>query len=149
MNPDLPIDLEKVRRLRESLLRKLAAGKDPALAEMAREVQAGRITLREAAFGAYRKQVTVLAEKAAASMRQVSKEDLERAMEEYTLDDAIEQVDAAPDPEPVEPPTPPPARRPEPDEDEDDNDSILLDPPKTDRSTERPQRAQWERRWRG
>jgi len=144
MNPDLPIDLDKVRRFREGLMRKLATGRDPALAEMAREVQAGRITLREAAFGAYREQVTVLAEKAAVAMRQVSKEDLERAMEENTLDDAIEQLGAMPEPEPEEEALAPLARRPEPEE---GDESILLAPPSTDRPADRPQRERWKRRW--
>ncbi|OLZ52738.1 hypothetical protein [Amycolatopsis keratiniphila] len=144
MNLDLPIDLDKVRRLREGMMRKLATGKDPVLAEMAREVLAGRITLRDAAFGAYREQVTVLAEKAAASLRQVSKEDLERAMEEHTLDDAIEQLGAIPDPEPEDEAPAPPARRPEPEE---DDESILLPPPTADRPPDRPQRERWKRRW--
>ncbi|RZQ61942.1 hypothetical protein [Amycolatopsis suaedae] len=148
MNPDLPVDPAELRRFREALLRKVAAGKDPALAEMAREVQAGRISMRDAAFGAYREQFTALREKAAAALRDVSKEDMDRAMAEYTLDDAVEQFDAMPDPEPDEEPPakPAPARRPEP---EDDEDSILLAPPRTDRPTERPQRAQWQRRWQG
>ncbi len=146
MNPNLPVDLAKLRQAREVLLRRLAAGKDPVLAEMAREVRAGRTTLREAAFGGYREALTVLTEKAAASMRQVSEDDMHWAMREHTLDDAIEQLDAIPDPEPEpEPPAPSPrARRPEPEE---DGDSILTSPPPVERSQDRPQRAQWKRRW--
>ncbi|OKJ95598.1 hypothetical protein AMK34_21445 [Amycolatopsis sp. CB00013] len=89
MNP------EKLRQLHETALQAAAKSRHPVIAEMAREVLAGRLTLREAVTGAaYREAFTEASDRAMESLQGKTIDDLRRA--------ATEVPHATPDDEPAE-----------------------------------------------
>lgn len=70
---------------RQDLLRRMADGPDKLMAEMAREVRSGRMTLREAAASsAYRGIFETGAQHLAEAMRGVTREDLAKAVRAQT-----------------------------------------------------------------
>ncbi|MGC7097290.1 hypothetical protein ACPZ19_21660 [Amycolatopsis lurida] len=132
----MKIDLDKLRAHREAALRAAAGGKNPLLAELAREVQAGRITLRDAAgSSAYRDAFAEAAGGLLKKMRHLSIEDIRKAAEEQSLDEAIAGL--VPDDPPDEEP---PRRRPStdtPDADDYFDRPIMEAPPTTHRGDRR------------
>ncbi|MFI7118352.1 hypothetical protein [Amycolatopsis sp. NPDC049868] len=78
--PSPILDTDKRDRLRKVFLQQLAKGDDPVFAEMAREVQSGRMTLREAVLSsAYRDAFTSVADKITESLNAISEEEMAAA----------------------------------------------------------------------
>jgi hypothetical protein len=78
--PPLPsVSPENLRRLHETTLQTVAKGPNPVIAEMAREILANRVTLREAVTGlAYREAFAQAGERAMASLRGKTMDDLRK-----------------------------------------------------------------------
>ena len=138
--PDPTMNLDVLRRYRELLVEKLARGSDPVLAEMAREVRSGRMTLREAAFSkAYEEKFSQLAERAVTALAGISQAEIQAAAPLETRIGELEAELAVEPPEPrVTRPAPPPS--------DDVPDSFLVGPPRTERTAQPPQRQRWQRR---
>ena len=147
--PDHHLDLGKLDEIHRLALRAAAKGDNPVLAEMAREMQSGRMTAVEAARStAYSE---ALAEGAGKLMRSaahlrpidistdVDDRVLDRAVSEMTL--WVEQFEKDRTPEPV---------RPDPEaDDEYFTDRPIMTGPPTGRPAETgtaPERARWTRR---
>lgn len=149
--PPPPVDDDKLRRLRDGALRRLARGDDAVLAEMAREVLSGRMTSRDAAHSfAYRDALATAADKAISALRE-SQEEIRETAEARALDDLIEELERD-EPEDLAPP-PDQARgadRAEATEDDDlSHSSILQGPPAANRGItgQPPRRTRWTRTW--
>ncbi|MGW5645233.1 hypothetical protein ACWEV3_32435 [Saccharopolyspora sp. NPDC003752] len=85
--PRTSVDMEEIRRIHETALQKAASGKNPIFAELAREVQAGRMSLRDAACSsAYGEAFAESADRFLHAIRGLSTDDLRKAAEENTLD---------------------------------------------------------------
>lgn len=133
-------DPERLRRLQQLLLERLAKGPDPVFAEIAEEVRSGRMTLRDAAFSpAYQE---TFAAAATSALRATDNRSEEAAA--TSLEARIAQLEAMPPPvaEP-EPPEPPAAA----DTDDEPADSFMVGPPTADRESRPPRRERWNRRW--
>ncbi|MGW4127273.1 hypothetical protein [Amycolatopsis japonica] len=144
--PDRAAENEKIRQAQQAVLRQAAKGENPVLAELAREVLAGRRTLRDAALSsAYSEALAESAMRFLDAVREVDAADFEQAAKEHPLDELIATLDDEDEPEP--PAGSPPARRPE---DDTDFDAPIMTAPTTDRGSPAagtPQRARWQRRW--
>jgi hypothetical protein len=142
-------DLEKLRRLQELAIQKLTKSDDPVLAEMAREVRAGRMTLREAASSAaYRDVFAVAANRTLDRFRSMSREEIEQGADDE-LDKLLARYEDEDEDEPARTETRA-AQRPEPDE-YDFSAPLTQRPPAAGQPTDRqpPQRERWKRRWHG
>ncbi|TCO58041.1 hypothetical protein [Actinocrispum wychmicini] len=142
--PPASFDKDKMRRFTELAMRRLENGPDPLLAEMAREVRSGRMTLIEAAASsAYREAFATIADKATERLRGVDIDTLVAAADDSALDKLIAELEAEPaadDPKPD-----PPA------EDDFDFSAPLAQsqPPPRSASGTPPQRARWKGRRQG
>lgn len=136
-------DPAKVDKLRDIALRRMANGPDPLLAEMAREVRSGRMTLREAATSwAYRDAFTDLAGQVLTRMNTTNREDLTKVDTDEDLDNLLARHDDDPDPQPE--PEPPTSTR----DDYDFNQPLATrTPPPPAVDPPPPTRARWQRRW--
>jgi hypothetical protein len=141
--PPVDVDPDKLRRLEAVWLRRLARGDNPVLAEMAREVQSGRMTLRDAVTSsAYSETLTKVVERVVA---QRTVEERQRAVDPSAIDEYLAQHET-PDEEDDEPAeqTPPPTEA----TDEEFSAPIMhKEPPRRTEQDSRPQRARWNRRW--
>lgn len=143
---DLSVNRDMLRRYHELLVEKLARGSDPVLAEMAREVRSGRMTLREAMFStAYEEKITQLAERAFGAVAGMSREEIEAAAEGDPLEHRIGELEREMAVEPPDPPRPP-VRDPDPSRDDEMPDSFLVGAPRAERTARPPQRERWQRR---
>ncbi|MEU3274474.1 hypothetical protein ABZ639_26830 [Saccharomonospora sp. NPDC006951] len=149
-----PIDQDTLRRLQDAALRKLADGKDPVLAEMAREVRAGRLTLREAATSsAYRDAFAATGSDIVRATRGMSEQELRQAAEATPADDVLAHLDGNDAPSPDDAGTEESATRTAGPGDADDADdgaagdsgTVMSAPPPVERGA--PRRATWKRRW--
>ncbi|MEU9689094.1 hypothetical protein [Amycolatopsis japonica] len=135
--PPLNLDLSRLGEVREFALRTAAKGQDPVLAEMAKEIRAGKMTLREAGTGtAYREAFAAAMEKALRTVREVDDGGAKAEVEGKSLDELVDRFarrNAELDAEEALPERPQAA---EPEDDADtyfDNDSFMVDQPRRDR----------------
>lgn len=141
--PRHSVDVAQLREVHDAVLRHVAKGRHPVFAEMASEVLAGRMTLREAAgSAAYRDTFADAADAFVASIRGVPPEDLRTTT--ASLDDLIASLR---DPDEEEP-----ARSRRADTEVDDayfDNSIMKrpDPGAAGPDGTTPQRERWNRRW--
>ncbi len=115
--PRSPIDHDEIRRFQEETLREVAKG-GGAFAEMAREVLAGHLTLREAASSpAYRDAFTHAAEEFAEALEPLSPEEIRQLAEDRVAppdaaaDDDLDEAMPEPPTEDAAAPPSPPAQR--------------------------------------
>lgn len=142
-----PVDVEpdKLRRLQAVWLRQLAQGANPVLAEMAREVQSGRMTLLDAVTSsAYSETLAKVVERVVAERAERGVDERQRAVDPSVVDEYLErhETPAEEDDEPEEP-TPPPTEA----TDEDFSAPIMRREHRPAEPDSRPQRARWNRRW--
>ncbi len=137
------IDHAEIRRLHERALRTAANGKHPVLAELAREVLAGRLTVRAAAASSgYRDALAESADKFVQAIRHMSDDEIRAAVENGTFDEEVARRRPAPpdDTDESAAPTPKP-----------DADAYFDQPIMESRTPagreESPQRSRWTRRW--
>lgn len=91
--PSSPIDRNEIRRFQEEALREVVEGGDPVMAEMAREVQDGHLTLRDAANSlAYRDAFAKAAEEFAAALDGLSTEEIQQLAQDESADELIEKI---------------------------------------------------------
>ncbi|RZQ61913.1 hypothetical protein [Amycolatopsis suaedae] len=150
--PPLNLDLTRLGEVREFALRTAANGPDPVLAEMAREVRSGKLTLREAvASAAYREAFSVATEKALRAAREAD-DDAKAEVEGKSFDELVDRLarrNAELDAEEAAPDTSP-APEPEPDDEYFDGESFMVSQPRRDQDAESqaaPRRERWTRRW--
>ncbi|RSN24865.1 hypothetical protein DL990_33835 [Amycolatopsis sp. WAC 01416] len=98
--PRSPIDHDEIRRFQEETLREVAkGGGDRVFAEMAREVQAGHMTLREAADSlAYRDAFARAADEFAEALEPLSPEEIQQLAQDRAAPPAVDNIaEATPD----------------------------------------------------
>lgn len=142
-NPvDVLPDPERLRRLQQLLLERLAKGPDPVFAEIAEEVRSGRMTLRDAALGpAYRETFAAATSAALRAAAGRTPEEIAAAAAANPVEAKIARLEAEP----------PPIAAPEPaaadDADDEPVDSFMVRPQAPDRDAGPPRRERWHRRW--
>jgi hypothetical protein len=119
--PRSPIDRDEIRRFQEETLRGVAKG-GGMFAEMAREVQTGNMTLREAASSlAYRDAFSRAAEEFAEALEPLSPEEIRQLAQDrvapQVADNVAEAMPETPATDAAAPPSPPARRQDDYDED--------------------------------
>ncbi|OLF12719.1 hypothetical protein BLA60_05420 [Actinophytocola xinjiangensis] len=146
--PPPPVSRETMRALEQQTLHRMETGGNPVFAELAREVRAGRTTLREAATSlAYRDAFDEAAANLEKALRGFSVDEIAQLADGRNVDELLSRIpDETPEPS-AEPDPEPPAR---PADDEDFDGPIMTSPLPPVRDADpgqHPQRARWNRRW--
>lgn len=140
---------ETVRRWQEAVLRRAARDHENVFGEVAREVLAGRMTMREAATGyAYRDVFAEAGQQVIAAVRGKTSEQLRAAAERHPLEQLVERLERDETPADTAADTAAAVSAPDPVDDEPPA-SVLRGAPRTttDAGDQPARRQRWQRRW--